>query len=74
MLTLAQQQALDYGVRVTGVTVHFVDEGVDTGPILLQEAFPVESYSGGIAAVEKRVHEVEHRLLPEVVSGLCLVR
>lgn len=67
----AVQQALDYGVRVMGVTVHFVDEGVDSGPILLQEAFPVESYSGDIAAVENRIHEVEHRLLPEAVRLLA---
>jgi phosphoribosylglycinamide formyltransferase-1 len=65
------QQAVDYGVRVMGVTVHFVDEEVDTGPILLQEAFPVESYSGDIAAVENRIHEVEHRLLPEAVRLLA---
>jgi phosphoribosylglycinamide formyltransferase-1 len=62
------QQALDYGVKVLGVTVHFVDEAVDSGPIVLQEAFPLEpAYSRDIAAVEKRVHEVEHRLLPEAV-------
>jgi phosphoribosylglycinamide formyltransferase 1 len=65
------EQALDYGVRVMGVTVHFVYEQVDSGPILLQEAFPVESYSGDIAAVEKRMHEVEHRLLPEAVRLLA---
>jgi phosphoribosylglycinamide formyltransferase 1 len=39
----AQRQALDYGVKVTGCTVHFVDEGVDTGPIILQRAVPVEA-------------------------------
>jgi phosphoribosylglycinamide formyltransferase-1 len=67
----AVQQALDYGVRVTGVTVHFVDEGVDTGPIIVQEAIPLEGYSGDIAAVEKRIHEVEHRVLPEAVRRLA---
>jgi phosphoribosylglycinamide formyltransferase-1 len=60
-------QALEYGVRVMGVTVHFVDEGVDSGPIVLQEAFDPVPYSGDIAAVETRVHEIEHRLLPEAV-------
>jgi phosphoribosylglycinamide formyltransferase-1 len=65
------QQALDYGVRVTGVTVHFVEEAVDTGPIIMQEAFSLEGYSGDIAAVEKRTHEVEHRLLPEAVRQLA---
>jgi phosphoribosylglycinamide formyltransferase-1 len=65
------EQALDYGVRVTGVTVHFVDEGVDTGPIIMQEAFPIEGYSGDIAAVEERIHEVEHRVLPEAVRRLA---
>ena len=62
------EQAVDYGVKVMGVTVHFVDEGVDTGPIILQEAFDVLPYSRDIAAIEERVHEIEHRLLPRAVG------
>jgi phosphoribosylglycinamide formyltransferase-1 len=62
----AIQQALDYGVRVIGVTVHFVDEGVDSGPVLLQEAFELP-YARDIHAVEAEVHAVEHRLLPRAV-------
>jgi phosphoribosylglycinamide formyltransferase-1 len=65
------EQAIDYGVRVMGVTVHFVDEAVDSGPIILQEAFDVLPYSGDIAAIEERVHEIEHRLLPRAVSLLA---
>jgi phosphoribosylglycinamide formyltransferase-1 len=61
------EEALDYGVRVMGVTVHYVDEGVDSGPIVLQEAFDVIAYHRDIAAVERRVHEIEHRLLPRAV-------
>jgi phosphoribosylglycinamide formyltransferase-1 len=63
----AIEQAIDYGVKVMGVTVHFVDEGVDSGPIILQEAIDVLPYSRDIAAIEARVHEVEHRLLPHAV-------
>ena len=63
----ALRQALDYGVRITGVTVHFVDEGVDTGPVLLQEAFEVPYHRDDIAAIERGIHEIEHRLLPEAV-------
>ena len=63
----AIEQAIEYGVRVMGVTVHFLDEGVDSGPILLQEAFDPVPYSRDIAAVERRVHEIEHRLLPQAV-------
>ena len=63
----AIQQALDYGVRLIGVTVHFVDEGVDSGPVLLQEAFELP-YARDIAAIEEHVHAVEHRLLPRAVS------
>ena len=62
------EQALEYGAKVMGVTVHYVDEGVDSGPIILQEAFDVLPYSGDIAAIEERVHEIEHRLLPRAVT------
>lgn len=62
----AIEQAVDYGVRVTGVTVAFVDEGVDTGPIVAQEAVEL-SYAPDIAHVEEKVHAVEHRLLPEAI-------
>jgi phosphoribosylglycinamide formyltransferase-1 len=67
----AIQQAVEYGVKVMGVTVHFVDEGVDTGPIILQEAFDVLPYSGDIAAIEERVHEIEHRLLPRAIAMIA---
>jgi len=63
----AIEQALDYGVKVFGVTVHFVDEGVDSGAIIMQEAFAINPYSRDIAAIEHRVHEIEHRLLPRAV-------
>ncbi len=62
----AIDQALDYGVRVGGVTVHFVDEEVDSGPIILQEAFELP-YSRALGEVEDRVHAIEHRLLPGAV-------
>jgi phosphoribosylglycinamide formyltransferase-1 len=70
----AIKQALDYGVRVMGVTVHLVDEGVDSGPIILQEAFDPVPYSRDIAAVERRVHEIEHRLLPRAVRLIAAGR
>jgi phosphoribosylglycinamide formyltransferase 1 len=70
----AIQQAVEYGVKVMGVTVHFVDEGVDTGPIILQEAFDVLPYSGDIAAIEERVHEIEHRLLPRAIALIAAGR
>jgi len=62
----AIEQALDYGVKVSGVTVHYVDEGVDTGPVVLQEAFELP-YARGVEDVEALTHEVEHRLLPRAV-------
>jgi phosphoribosylglycinamide formyltransferase 1 len=62
----AIEQALEHGVTVIGVTVHFVDEGVDSGPIILQEAFELP-YSRAIEEIEERVHGIEHRLLPRAV-------
>ncbi|MEA2425619.1 MAG: phosphoribosylglycinamide formyltransferase 1 [Thermoleophilaceae bacterium] len=63
----AIEQALEYGVKVGGVTVHFVDEGVDSGAIILQRSFDLP-YPRDIAAVEEKVHQIEHELLPQAVS------
>lgn len=66
----AVADALDWGVKVTGVTVHLVDEEVDHGPVVFQEAIevlPEDDWD----ALEARVHEVEHRLLPAAVKALA---
>lgn len=60
-------QALDYGVKVFGVTVLFVDGGVDSGPVILQRAVELPS-ARDPEAVRKRLHEIEHELLPEAVA------
>jgi len=65
----AVRDALAAGVKVTGVTVHFVDEGVDSGPIVLQEAVEVRD-DDDWDRLESRIHEVEHRLLPLAVRAL----
>ena len=70
----AIEEALDYGVRVMGVTVHFLDEGVDSGPIILQEAFDPVPYHRDITAVHPRIQEIEHRLLPEAVRLIAAGR
>lgn len=62
----AIRQALDHGAGVVGVTVHFVDEGVDSGPIILQQAIEVP-YTRDVEEVEKLVHPVEHELLPRAI-------
>ncbi len=65
--TRAIEDALAAGVERTGVTVHLIDEGVDTGAVLAQEEVPVEP----AGTLEERIHAVEHRLLPRVVRELC---
>jgi len=66
----AIEDALAAGVDVTGVTVHYVDEGIDTGPVIVQEEVPVEPRE----SLVDRIHAAEHRLLPEVVTRLCAAR
>jgi len=61
------EDALAAGVETTGVTVHYVDNGIDTGPVITQEPVPVEPRD----TLEERIHAVEHRLLPAVVRELC---
>jgi phosphoribosylglycinamide formyltransferase 1 len=66
----AVRDALAYGVKVTGVTVHLVDDGIDTGPIIAQRA--VEIREGDVESVlHQRIKDEEHRLLVDVVSRLC---
>jgi phosphoribosylglycinamide formyltransferase-1 len=66
--TRAIEEALAAGVETTGVTIHYVDEGMDTGPTIRQEPVPVEPRD----TLEERIHAVEHRLLPAVVRELCV--
>ncbi len=66
----AQKQALDYGVRVTGCTVHFVDEGTDTGPIIAQAAVPVLD-GDDEAALTARILAEEHRLYPAAIRAIA---
>lgn len=61
---------LDYGAKVSGATVHFVDEGADTGPIILQEAVKVEA-DDTPESLAARVLIAEHRLLPQAVKLYC---
>lgn len=67
------RDALAYGAKVTGCTVHFVDEGVDTGPIIAQGVVDVrdEDHADGGAALHERIKEVERRLLVDVVGRLA---
>jgi phosphoribosylglycinamide formyltransferase 1 len=63
-------QALDAGVKTTGVTVHFVDEGVDTGPTIVQREVPVPP-DRDRARLEEAIHAVEHELYPEAIRMLA---
>ena len=64
----AIEDALEAGVETTGVTIHLVDEGLDTGVVLRQESVPLEPRE----TLEERLHAVEHRLLPAVVREMIV--
>ncbi len=64
------EQALNYGVKITGCTVHFVDEGLDTGPVILQEAVPIIQ-EDTVETLHQRIHASEHRLYPTAIDLFC---
>ena len=64
------RDAFDYGVKVTGVTVHFVDEGVDTGPVIAQCAVAVDP-DESLASLEAKIHAVEHEIYPETIRAVA---
>jgi phosphoribosylglycinamide formyltransferase-1 len=63
----AQKQALEYGVKVSGCTVHFVDTGTDTGPIILQATVPVRE-DDTVESLSERIHVEEHKLYPAAIQ------
>lgn len=68
--TKALSDAFEHGVKVTGVTVHFVDEGIDSGPIILQEPCLLEE-GESLSSIEEKIHCIEHRLFSEAVRIIC---
>ena len=64
------RDAFEYGVKVTGVTVHFVDEGVDTGPVIAQKAVVVDQ-DETLESLETKIHAVEHALYPETIRAVA---
>ena len=68
--TSGVKDALDYGVKATGCTVHFVDEGLDTGPIILQEAVTVLQ-DDTVETLHARIHAAEYRLYPRAIELFC---
>lgn len=66
----AWKQALDYGVKVTGCTVHFVDAGVDSGPVIGQKVVPVLD-NDTAETLHQRIHAAEHELYPRCIAALA---
>lgn len=66
----AIKDAFEYGVKVTGVTVHFVDEEMDHGPIILQKAISIDALDT-LETLEAKIHKIEHKLYPEAISKIC---
>jgi phosphoribosylglycinamide formyltransferase 1 len=64
------RDAYDYGVKVTGVSVHFVDKDLDNGPIIIQKAISVEP-DMRFDALEKKIHKIEHEIYPKAVKLFC---
>jgi phosphoribosylglycinamide formyltransferase-1 len=65
----AIKQALDAGISETGVTIHYVDKGMDTGSIIEQQRVPIYN-NDSLEDLEQRIHEVEHKLYPRTIKWL----
>jgi len=64
------KDAFEYGVKITGVTVHFVDEGLDSGPVIMQEAVKIEQ-EDALEMLEEKIHAAEHKIYPLAVQHFC---
>ncbi len=64
------KDAYDYGVKVTGVSIHFVDKDLDNGPIIMQKAMTIEP-DMSLAEIEAKIHKIEHELYPKAVKFFC---
>lgn len=67
---IVHQKVLDYGAKITGATVHFVDEGADTGPIIIQKCVHVDD-NDTVEILQKRVLDIEHEILKKAVKLYC---
>lgn len=63
------KDAYDYGVKITGVTIHYVDDGIDTGPIIAQESLKIDP-EWDLAQLESHIHQIEHQLYPATIEKL----
>ncbi len=68
--TDAQKRAHEYGVKISGATVHFVDEEMDHGPIIIQGAIPLSSFED-VQQVSERILRIEHRIYPQAIQWLA---
>ena len=68
--TAGAKSALEYGVKISGPSVHFVEEQVDSGPLIIQGAVPVIA-GEPLANLQKRIHEMEHRIYPQAIQWLA---
>ena len=66
----AIMQAMEAGVMVTGVTIHYVDQGMDTGPIIAQRAIPIHK-GESIESLHRKIQQVEHDLYPSIIEQIC---
>jgi len=64
------KDAYEYGVKVTGVTVHFVDEGLDSGPIIIQQSVDIDQ-NESVEELEEKIHRIEHKIYPLAVKYFC---